>query len=100
MSINLKSFGRDINGNSIVKFTILNKHENSLVTLSGKRINTDKPVYSYSLQTNGNLPITHNIKIRGQKIIELSKEDIENIENEVINFLVKHGSNKQKFLLS
>jgi hypothetical protein len=96
----LSSFGRDINGNSIVRFKIKNINTDSAISLNNRRIKSNKEYYGYSLQTNGNLPFTHNIKISGVKVIELSNNDRAKIANEISDFLQLHGSDKQKYLLS
>jgi hypothetical protein len=98
--ITLKKFAKDINGNSIVLFSIRNTRTNSSVTVNHKPISTDKNSYSYSLQTNGNLPKTHRFKIDGFKIQELSETQQAIIKDEILDFLLLHGSDKQKFLLS
>lgn len=98
-TINLKSFSRDINGNSIVKFAIHNRHTNSSVRLNARPIKTDKPSYGYSLQTSGNLPFTHSTKLLGKKVVDLDRWTREKIEDEIVNYLIRHGSDKQKFLV-
>lgn len=97
-NIKLKSFNRDKNGNSIIKFSILNNPKNKLsdITLNGRKINSDKDFYSYSVQTNGNLPLIHSARLAGKKAITLGDEHV----NELREFLKMHGSDKQKFLVS
>lgn len=97
----IKSFGRDINGNSLVRFSILNnKNRNSSVILNGRPVNINKPHYSYSLQTMGNLPFTHDVKLSGIKASELTAIDRARIVNEITDYLLHYGSDKQKYLLS
>lgn len=98
-AINLKAFGRDVNGNSLVKFSIVNNHQKSDVWIGGRKITTDKHSYGYSLQTMGSLPFTHNLKIQGKKVHDLSRFERSAIENEIEKFLLTYGSPKQKFLL-
>ena len=67
--ISLVGFGRDTNGNSIVK----------LKNQQGK---------GFSIQTNGNLPKTH--QKRSMKIKELSKSDLQEISSEVSDYVKKY----------
>lgn len=97
--ITLNKFSRDLSGNSTVHFSILNKYTNSNVSVNGRRIHTNKKSYGYSLQTNGNIPITHNLKISGLKINDLSTNEVDLVKNEIKNFLLRYGSDKQKCLL-
>lgn len=96
----IQKFSRDINGNSTVHFSLLNTHTNSSISLNRRRISTDKKSYGYSLQTNGNLPFTHNLKIGGLKIKDLSANEVDLVVKEIEYFLLNYGSDKQKFLLS
>src|SRR5687768_62988 len=99
--INLKEFGRDINGNSIVKFSMLTlKAKENSVYINNRSINTDKDSYSYTLQTNGNLPYTHDVKISGLKVKDLTIEQTNKIIFEIENFLTKYGCDKQQYLVS
>lgn len=71
----LNGFGKDSNGNSIIKISFPN----------GK---------AFSIQTNGNLEFSH--EKRAYKIKDLSESDIYKIEKEVIEYIKEHGSKEQK----
>lgn len=98
--ITVQSFGREINGNSIVRFTISNTHQNSSVRVNGRPIRTNKPFYGYSLQTNGNLPKTHSLKIGGVKVEELSSNERAIVEGEIYEYIRRYGSDKQRYLIT
>lgn len=66
-----KGFGKDSNGNSVIKVAFLNKP-------------------AFSIQTNGNLPKTHSKKG------SFTDADLETFEKEVIEYVTKYGSKKQK----
>lgn len=71
----LYGFGKDSNGNSIVKIGFPNQR-------------------AFSIQTNGVLNFTHDK--RGYSLNELTKEDIEKIEKEVVEYVKEYGSKEQK----
>lgn len=72
----LKGFGKDTNGNSVVKLTFPNQR-------------------GFSIQTNGNLPATHGILMYGKKLDELTQPEIDLIELESAYYIKNHGSKKQ-----
>lgn len=71
----LNGFGKDANGNSIVKVSFPNQR-------------------AFSIQTNGVLEFTH--EKRSSKIKDLSESDISKIEKEVVEYLKEYGSKEQK----
>jgi antirestriction protein len=71
----LHGFGKDTNGNSVVKVGFPNQR-------------------AFSIQTNGVLPKTHSLK--GTKLSELSSGDIASIEKEVVGYIKDNGSMAQK----
>ena len=71
----LYGFGKDSNGNSIVKIGFPNQR-------------------AFSIQTNGVLKFTHDK--RGYSLNELTKNDIEKIEKEVVEYVKEYGSKEQK----
>lgn len=71
----LYGFGKDSNGNTIVKVGFPNQR-------------------AFSIQTNGVLNFTHDK--RGYKLNELDQEDVSKIEKEVVNYVKNYGSNEQK----
>lgn len=73
----LVGHGNDTNGNHVVKVMTPNER-------------------SFSIQTNGTLPNTNRILKSTGKISELSKEDIEAIEKEVVPYVKEFGSASQK----
>lgn len=84
--ITIKAFSRDINGNSTVK-------------VSG-RIPGQTKDYSFSIQTQGNLPFTHFVKLSGVKPQDCTKEHYNRIVNEITLYLMRHGTTKQKMLIN
>lgn len=73
----LSGFGFDTNGNSVVKVGFTNDR-------------------TFSIQTNGTLPETHNIKRGIDKLDELRSGDLKIIAHEVYNYVSEYGSPKQK----
>lgn len=69
------NFSKDKNGNSIIK----------VKSPSGK---------GFSIQTNMNLPKTHNF--RGKKIKDLNDKDLKIIEKELLDYIQKFGTKKMK----
>ncbi len=65
----------DINGNSVIKLQFPNQR-------------------SFSIQTNGKLPETNRLSCKS--IFSLNKKNLEDIKNEVVNYIQKYGSTKQK----
>ena len=76
-NLNITSKGHDKNGNYCI----------------GLRFNNN--ALSFSIQTNGNLRNTENL-IKGKDLSKLTEQDLLIIENEVVNYIKKHGSPKQK----
>lgn len=74
-NLTLKGFGRDRNGNSIIKLAFPN----------GK---------GFSIQTLQNLPKTHSLKSKGME--NFTKPDLTVVKNEVVSHIKKFGSAKQK----
>ncbi len=72
----LYGFGKDTNGNSVVKIGFPNKR-------------------AFSIQTNGTLKHTHSL-VWKKKLNELTDSDISNIEKEVNDYVSKYGSKEQK----
>jgi len=70
-------FGMDGNGNSIAKFKFPNSR-------------------TFSIQTNGNLPETHTIKRRGQRLKELTVGEILTIISEGESYIVHYGTKSQR----
>ena len=75
VKFSLVGFGKDSNGNTVVKL------KNGL----GK---------GFSIQTNGNLPKTHDM--RGTKAKSLSKSDLETLAKEVKSYIDAHGTKSMK----
>lgn len=79
-NLHLLGSGHDANGNKIVKLSFVNTR-------------------GFSIQTNGNLKKTGTI-LRGLKTYsdmkELSKRDLNTIAAEVVKYIKKYGSPKQK----
>lgn len=73
----LSGFGIDTNGNSVVKVGFPNDR-------------------AFSIQTNGNLPETHNIGRGIDKLDELRSGDLKIIAHEVYDYVSEYGSTKQK----
>jgi hypothetical protein len=73
----LVGFGKDTNGNSIAKFK------------SGKG-------KGFSIQTNGNLPATHSIKISGKKAKELNTKELATIADETKLYIEANGTQKMR----
>ena len=71
----LYGFGKDSNGNTIVKVGFPNQR-------------------AFSIQTNGVLNFTHDK--RGYKLSELDSDDISRIESEVVEYVKNAGSKEQK----
>ena len=71
----LIGFGRDTNGNKIVKLSFPNTR-------------------GFSIQTLGNLKETHRITTK--KIDSLTVKDLKNIEKESVSYIKKFGSTAQK----
>jgi hypothetical protein len=71
----LYGFGKDNNGNSVVKIGFPNQR-------------------AFSIQTNGVLKFTHDK--RGYKLSELDSNDIKRIEKEVVEYVKNYGSKDQK----
>ena len=72
----LNGFGKDSNGNSVVKVSFPNSR-------------------AFSIQTNGNLPKTHSLKQQNLKIENLSKKDLKIVEKEVNDYVKEFGSDSQ-----
>jgi hypothetical protein len=70
-----KGFSRDVNGNSVIKIS----------TPNGK---------PFSIQTNVNLPNTHKLLSVGSQ--KLSDVELNTIKNEIVNYIQKYGTVKQK----
>ena len=73
--------GVDSNGNHIIKVTFPNQR-------------------AFAIQTNGTLPKTNNLIKSIKNISELSSEQLDTIEKEVVEYVSAHGSAKQKKTLS
>lgn len=73
----LVGFGKDTNGNSIAKYK------------SGKG-------KGFSIQTNGNLPATHAIKISGKKAKELDAKELATIADETKLYIEANGTQKMR----
>lgn len=71
----LYGWGRDSNGNTIVKVGFPNQR-------------------AFSIQTNAVLNFTHDK--RGYALSELSQDDVNKIEAEVVGYVKEHGSEAQK----
>lgn len=69
--------GRDVNGNKVIKISFPNQ----------------KP---FSIQTLGNLPKTHRIFREYDNDKDITPEEIDTIEREVISYVEEFGSKKQK----
>lgn len=69
--------GRDVNGNKVIKISFPNQ----------------KP---FSIQTLGNLPKTHRILREYDNDKDITPEEIDTIEREVISYVEEFGSKKQK----
>lgn len=69
-------FGKDTNGNSIVKVSFPNSR-------------------AFSIQTNGDLPKTHSLKQQYSKIENLSEKDLKVVEKEVNDYVKEFGSDSQ-----
>jgi len=69
-------FGKDSNGNSIIKISFPNSR-------------------AFSIQTNGNLPKTHKIKMQYSKIEDVPSGELKVIENEVLEYIKEYGNNSQ-----
>lgn len=73
----LVGFGKDSNGNSVVK----------LKNGKGK---------GFSIQTNGNLPKTHSIKQSGKKAKELTPEELKIVAEEAKAYIDEYGTKTMK----
>jgi hypothetical protein len=70
-------FKNDTNGNKVIRVSYPNKT-------------------AFSIQTNGNLPYSHkNFNVK-TKVAELTADDLELIEKEVVEYVKLHGSKAQK----
>lgn len=70
--------GRDINGNKTITVSFANSR-------------------GLSIQTNGNLPITHNLLLGvGSDVDELTVGQMATIETEIMNYIQEFGSPEQK----
>lgn len=77
--MSVKGFGKDNNGNSIVKLV---------------NDNTGK---GFSIQTNnGDMPDTHRLKIDGTKLKELTDSDLKTMAKEIGDYVKKYGTKAQK----
>jgi hypothetical protein len=74
----LYGWGRDTNGNSVIKIGFPNRK-------------------GFSIQTNGVLPFSNSMK--NTSLSDLSKNDIEKIEKEVVNYVTNYGSSNQKSIM-
>ena len=74
----LYGWGRDTNGNSIIKIGFPNRK-------------------GFSIQTNGVLPFSNSMK--NTSLSDLSENDIEKIEKEVVNYVTNYGSSNQKSIM-
>ena len=70
------SFGKDSNGNSVIKVSFPNSR-------------------AFSIQTNGDLPKTHSLKQQYSKIENLSDKDLKIVEKEVTDYVKEFGSDTQ-----
>ena len=70
------SFGKDSNGNSVIKVSFPNSR-------------------AFSIQTNGDLPKTHSLKQQYSKIDNLSDKDLKIVEKEVTDYVKEFGSDTQ-----
>jgi len=70
------SFGKDSNGNSVIKVSFPNSR-------------------AFSIQTNGDLPKTHSLKQQYSKIENLSDKDLIIVEKEVTDYVKEFGSDTQ-----
>lgn len=73
----LVGFGKDTNGNSIAKFK------------SGKG-------KGFSIQTNGNLPATHSIKMSGKKAKQLDEKELATIADETKLYIEANVTQKMR----
>ncbi len=73
----LRGFDMDTNGNQVVKVGFPNDR-------------------AFSIQTNGVLPNTHRISKRGEKLKDLTEEDLSYISREVREYVKEFGSANQK----
>jgi hypothetical protein len=69
-------FGKDSNGNSVIKVSFPNSR-------------------AFSIQTNGDLPKTHSLKQEFSKIDNLSEKDLKIVEKEVNDYVKEFGSDSQ-----
>lgn len=74
----LYGWGRDTNGNSVIKIGFPNRK-------------------GFTIQTNGVLPFSNSIK--NTSLSDLSENDIEKIEKEVVNYVTNYGSSNQKSIM-
>jgi len=74
----LYGWGRDTNGNSVIKIGFPNRK-------------------GFTIQTNGILPFSNSIK--NTSLSDLSENDIEKIEKEVVNYVTNYGSSNQKSIM-
>jgi len=74
----LYGWGRDTNGNSAIKIGFPNRK-------------------GFTIQTNGVLPFSNSIK--NTSLSDLSENDIEKIEKEVVNYVKNYGSSNQKSII-
>lgn len=75
-NILIRGFGRDVNGNSVIKLEFFDGAKTSI-------------------QTNGNLPKTHSIGKR-VKLADLTDSDLNTISREVADYISNYGSSKMK----
>lgn len=73
--------GRDINGNSTIRFQHRDKGYNAR---------------GFSIQTNGNLPTAH--RFRGTGNLSTSMWNREQISREVRNYVMNYGTPRQKMM--
>lgn len=80
VNIELMGFGRDRNGNAVIK----------LKFFSEKR--------GFSIQTN-NARMQKTHKLVNRKLSELEESDLKVINDEVVDYITNNGSKKQKSLM-
>ena len=73
----ITGIGRDANGNKVVKV----------------KTNTG---HSFSIQTNVNVPTAHKLS----SLSDASADELKKIENEILDYVKKHGTAKQKDILA
>jgi vacuolar-type H+-ATPase subunit C/Vma6 len=75
-NITIRAFGKDVNGNKVVKLSFYDGT-------------------NFSIQTNGNLPKTHSLASAGKKVDSLTDSELNTVRTEVVDYIKQYGNKNQ-----